>query len=399
MNTTEHAHHPDTTVITLTMSALAAVTLLLYYEFNLRQAVLFLTGAGFGISLFHASFGFTGSWRQMIRLRRSAGIRAQLLLFALCSILFFPLVANVFPAIKAGAALGPVSVSVLVGAFMFGIGMQLGGGCGSGTLLSVGGGYVRMLITLAFFIAGAFVATAHLDWWLALPNIGKVSLIEKLGWIPALLLQLAVFLCLYFIVRAIERTRHGDMVSLDSRSPKSMVQRTITGPWPLWWGVLGLVFFGMLTLMIAGHPWSITFAFGLWAAKIWTALGGDVSTWAYWSSGYPARALASSVLADVTSIMDFGLILGAVLAAGLAGRFAPESKLPLNSLLTAVIGGLLLGYGARLAFGCNIGALLAGITTGSVHGWLWLVAGFVGNIVGVYMRIGMKLDRPLEKAA
>ena len=37
---------------------------------------------------------------------------------------------------------------------MFGIGMQLGGGCGSGTLFTVGGGSSRMAVTLAAFIAG-----------------------------------------------------------------------------------------------------------------------------------------------------------------------------------------------------------------------------------------------------
>jgi uncharacterized membrane protein YedE/YeeE len=63
-----------------------------------------------------------------------------------------------------------------------------------------------------------------------------------------------------------------------------------------------------------------------------------------------------------------------------------------------VIGGLLLGYGARLAFGCNIGALLAGISSGSLHGWLWLVSGFAGNIAGVYLRIAFKLDSPIGKA-
>ena len=70
--------------------------------------------------------------------------------------------------------------------------------------------------------------------------------------------------------------------------------------------------------------------------------------------------------------MDFGIVLGAMMAAGLAGRYAPVWRLPLRSLVAAVIGGLLLGYGARLAYGCNIGAYFSGIVSGSLHGWLWL---------------------------
>jgi hypothetical protein len=56
-----------------------------------------------------------------------------------------------------------------------------------------------------------------------------------------------------------------------------------------------------------------------------------------------------------------------------------------------------MGYGARLAFGCNIGGLLAGISSGSLHGWLWLLAGFCGTLVGVRLRILLRLDTPLVR--
>ncbi|HCP28578.1 MAG TPA: hypothetical protein DIT96_02915, partial [Pseudomonas sp.] len=64
----------------------------------------------------------------------------------------------------------------------------------------------------------------------------------------------------------------------------------------------------------------------------------------------------------------------------------PSLKVPLPSLIAAVIGGLLLGYGSRLAYGCNIGAYFSGIASGSLHGWLWLIAAYMGNVVGVRLR-------------
>ena len=54
--------------------------------------------------------------------------------------------------------------------------------------------------------------------------------------------------------------------------------------------------------------------------------------------------------------------------------------------MTAAIGGLLLGYGARIAYGCNIGAYFSGIASGSAHGWLWLVAAFTGSSIGTRAR-------------
>jgi len=385
----------DKPVVLLVTLFIFIASLFVQAELSTKKVILFVVGVGIGVTLYHAAFGFSGSWRSFIRERDGSGVRAQILLLGLTSILFFPVLGKVFPSVTASAALGPFGLSVLTGAFLFGIGMQLGGGCGSGTLYTVGGGHVRMLLTLAFFIVGAVIGSIHLPWWNGLPNLGKVSLIANWGWLTALLFQLVVLLVLYLLVRYLERKRSDRLNTVQHQENRPFVDKLIFGHWPLWWAIIGLALFNLLTLIIAGHPWSITFAFGLWGTKLWSALGGDISAWSYWQSGYPARALSQSVLADTTSLMNFGIILGSVLAAGLAGRFAPVQKYKTNDYVTAIVGGLLLGYGARLAFGCNIGALLAGISSGSLHGWLWLVAAFIGNVAGVQFRILYGIDKPM----
>ncbi|PWF33222.1 hypothetical protein DBB30_27940, partial [Yersinia pestis] len=114
-------------------------------------------------------------------------------------------------------------------------------------------------------------------------------------------------------------------------------------------------------------------------AKGATLVGVDVASWDYWQKAGNAKALAESLWFDITSMMNFGIMLGALLAASLAGKFAPNFNIPKRSLIAAVVGGLMLGYGARLAYGCNIGAYFSGIASGSLHGWLWLVFAFIGN--------------------
>lgn len=386
----------DLTTSFLTVLGTLAAALVIQHEISSKQAVLFLIGIALGFSLLHAMFGFTGGWRRWAREGRSIGLRAQILLVAGTSIIFFPVLGQLFEGVRASGAFGPVGVSVAVGALIFGIGMQLGGGCGSGTLFTVGGGHVKMLATLVFFITGATLGSAHLGWWLSLPNMGKVSLIDKLGWQGALILQVAALAAMYAVAVALERRKHGEVQALRTQDSRLFMERLLLGPWPVWWGAVALILLGSATLLVAGHPWSITFAFGLWGAKIWAALGGSPELWSYWSQAYPRTALGSSVLMDATSVMNFGIILGAVLASALAGKFAPASKTRRNDWIAAVVGGLLLGYGARLAFGCNIGALLGGIASGSLHGWLWLVMAFAGSAVGVRLRIRMGLDRPLH---
>lgn len=99
-----------------------------------------------------------------------------------------------------------------------------------------------------------------------------------------------------------------------------------------------------------------------------------------------AKALSQSVFADVISVMNFGIVLGATLAAALAGKLGlkkPPSRL---AVAAALIGGLMMGYGARLAFGCNVGAYFSGIASTSLHGWLWIIFALLGTAIGVKLR-------------
>lgn len=373
-------------------AALVAAGLLLLGTLSLtnvvsgRQALLFLVGAALGLSLYHAAFGFTSSWRVFINERRGAGLRAQMVMLALAVLLFFP-------ALAAGSLFGqpvtglvaPLGTSVVVGAFVFGVGMQLGGGCASGTLFTVGGGNARMLVTLVFFILGGLIATQHIDWWFALPSLPPVSLVQSLGLAPALLLSLGLFALIATLTVVLEKRRHGALEGAMA-SERRGFRRFLRGPWPLVWGAVALTLLNFATLALAGRPWGVTSALTLWGAKAAQGLGMDLSGWAYWQLPANAKALAAPLWQDITSMMNFGIMLGALLAAGLAGRFAPNLNIPRRSLLAAVIGGLLLGYGSRLAYGCNIGAYFSGIASGSLHGWLWLVAAFAGNAVGVRLR-------------
>jgi uncharacterized membrane protein YedE/YeeE len=363
-----------------------------------RQAALFIVGTGAGVVLYHAAFGFTSAWRVFIADRRGAGLRAQMLMLAITCAIFFPLLAaGTFMGQPLRGSVSPIGVGVAAGAFIFGLGMQLGGGCASGTLFSVGGGSTRMLITLFFFIIGSVVGTAHMGWWTAQPAFAATSIVTTMGAWPALAASLALFAAIAWVTVLAERRRHGRLIdeTRPGRGPASTptgkvrasgAPAWLAGPWPLAAGAIGLAIVNIATLTIGGRPWGVTSAFALWGAKWFAALGIDVASWPYWAAPAQAAALKSSVLMDVTSVMDFGIILGALLAAILAGRFAPVLAISGRSMAAAVIGGLLLGYGARIAYGCNIGAYFSGIASGSLHGWLWLVAAFIGNIAGTSLR-------------
>lgn len=351
----------------LLVLALVAGWILTTWFAGLRQGFLFVVGVGLGATLAAVSFGFTTGWRVWIRERDPTGLFAQFLAIALTMVVAIPLIAA-HPQELSGAV-GPVSVSVVIGAFVFGAAMQVTDGCGSGTLYKAGLGNLISIAVLPGFIAGSFLGAAHIDAWLRLGSLGALTVQQFTGTVGAVLLQLAVFAVLAFVVW---RRR-----------------KTLGTRWQgrgIFVAAVFLALFALLNLVIAGQPWGIVYGLGLWGAKIATALGWDPSTNAYWGRAPQLAQLAAPVIDDVTSITNFGLLAGAFAAASWRGRALPDASPTTAQWAASIATGFVLGYSARLAFGCNIGAYFSGIASGSLHGWLWLACAYAGSVMGVRVR-------------
>jgi uncharacterized membrane protein YedE/YeeE len=380
------------------LSGAAATAVLLVYTWmsvGAAQAGLLALGVGLGVALFHSRFGFTSAWRQLVAVGQGKALRAHTVLLAATAVLFAPfLAAGISPTgVDVTGYVAPVGVSVLVGATLFGIGMQIGGACASGTLYAVGSGHTAIVLTLTGFVVGATVGAAQLGWWASLPAAPPVDLAQTLGGtLPALLLTLAVLAGIAGLTVLVGRRRNPPPIA-----PVPTVRgaaRALRGAWPLWVGAVALALLNLGVLLVSGAPWGVTTAFALWGSKIAGALGiADPSSWEFWS-GEQAAVLHGSVLAETTGLTDFGIMLGALVASALAGTFRLHRTVPPRLALGAVLGGVLMGYGARLAYGCNIGAYLGGIASMSLHGWVWGVMAVLGTWVGVRLRPLFGLSRP-----
>ena len=159
-----------------------------------------------------------------------------------------------------------------------------------------------------------------------------------------------------------------------------------------WWdrrwvfGAVALAVLATLNLVIAGQPWGVVYGFGLWAAKVATALGSfDASTSAFWSQTGNAQRLGQTVLMDVTSITNIGILAGALWVAARQGGESARALTP-RQWAIGLAAGFVMGYSSRLAFGCNVGAMLSVISTGSLHGWIWVPMAFAGTLLGIRAR-------------
>lgn len=380
----------------LTIGILAAVALLIAIVTvtDWIQGILYIIGIALGVTLLHARFGFTSAFRRLMSVGNVQGIQAHMIMFAVSTTLFAIILGTgfSFTGVTPEGYVSPVGVSVIVGAFMFGIGMQLGNGCATGTLYSLGGGGSSMVLTLIAFVIGSTIGAYHFTFWMSTPAFEPFSLAEStgLGYFGAWLVQLGIFAIIYFItVQIAKRKRPPVMKPLKTTTGWRKIFR---GSWPLVIAGIVLAVLNALVLTIRGTPWGITSAFALWGGKAAEAIGINASSWGYFS-GANGEALTQTVLADSTSVMNFGIMLGAFIAATAQGTFKPRKIQP-RVATAAIVGGLLMGYGARLAFGCNIGAYFGGISSFSLHGWVWMIMAMLGTWVALFLRPLFGLNNP-----
>jgi len=377
------------------IGAIAAIILYLSIVFTvgITQGVLYLIGIALGVTLLHARFGFTSAFRRLVSVGNVQGIQAHMIMLAVATTLFAIILSSGFSFTGATPSgyVSPVGVSIIVGSFIFGIGMQMGNGCASGTLYNLGGGKSSMVLTLLSFIVGSVLGAYQFGFWLDLPSLPPISLAEStgFGYLGGWVIQILLFFGIYGLTLIIAKKKNPpQMKPLATTKGFKKIWR---GAWPLITAGVVLAVLNALTLSIRGEPWGVTSAFVLWGSKFLQLFGVDVAGWSYWQGD--AQALQQTVLADSTSILNFGIILGAFIAASFQGNFKP-GKIKPGVAASSIIGGLLMGYGARLAFGCNIGAYFSGIASFSLHGWVWAVMALAGSYFGLYFRRIFGLKNP-----
>jgi uncharacterized membrane protein YedE/YeeE len=360
----------------LSTSVLATLLLvgLVLIDGQPASAALLVLGFGLGVAFLKAEFSFTASWRRFLTQGEAGGLLAILLLIAITAVAVVP-VAALLP--HYGGSIAPIGPSLVIGAFVFGLGMQLANGCGSGTLYTVGSGSGRMLLTLAGFIIGSVLGSLSLPRVLRLGGLDPVLASDYFGPWGGLAVTLSSIGIAAMIVVAIARRRGA------STSPRTTF---LTGALVIAGLMIGVFFAG-------GHPWSVTFGYTVWGAKLTELAGFDLSHFEFWQWAGPKHALSDSVLGDTASLTNLGMIFGAMGAAAFSAPFARGPWPPLRSLVAAGLGGLLMGWGARLGFGCNIGAFVGGVASGSLHGWIWFIAALGGCAVGIRLRPSFGLSR------
>lgn len=372
-----------------------------------------ITGVVLGYILTRSIFGFAGGVKRIYVTGDGSLSKALLIMFgitiiATAGIHWGAAAEGAEPAFRAAASadiipgsgsVKVINLALVLGGFIFGAGMIMAGGCASGTLTDLGEGAVRAVIVLFFFVLGS-APGAFARYELLETSIGSagttIYLPDLFGYAGSIIVSLLLLIGLYTMAAKYEafRRKEGhfhDAVPLQTELPVSKdtefklfslktYQQFFVRKWSYLTGGLLIAVMFVFIINTTGSSWGVTSAFQVWSVAMLQSVGFDLTSPAF--SG-DLQTIESGLLSHNGTLRNIGIIAGSALALLLAAKFKFNYQFRVRDVLIYSAGGLLMGFGARLASGCNIGGLFAAISNHSLSGWIFMIALILGGIAGL----------------
>lgn len=313
-------------------------------------------GLGFGCILQHSHLCFVSATSDPFILKSTIQFRSLLI-----GILVASLGASAFKYLYGSTynmlGVSAISLPLVLGAFIFGIGMILAGCCSSGVFIRIGEGYLIHIITFICILIGYCLAGTHyqLVWAPFIIKSPSVFLPDYLGWKLGIAANILLIIIFYFLARKVET----------DPSPSENTHC-----------LKGAIYLGILSsihVFVLKSPWAVSGAF-YWIEDFFKNL----------FQGTTASALKiAPVTAWGSNIRNLGMLIGSLISILFSKRFHIKKIRSGKQVRKSVIGGVLMGYGICIAGGCNISSLFIAIASLSASGWIFMIALFAGAFVGI----------------
>lgn len=262
--------------------------------------------------------------------------------------------------------------ALILGGFLFGVGMALNGTCGFGTLRQLGGGDLKALIS--FLVIGI---TAMMT-MRGLTGLARISLLDPLtlqlpqGFsqrLPEMAGSSGASASWLAIAIGIAVAA----VAFNHRGFRSTFRFAATGA-----AIGALIVLGWWATGIAGFD-----AFDTRRIESFTFVGPLGETVYY-------AMLSTALQPDFPVGAVIGVVLGAFLAARTDGSFKWEAPADAGDLKRRLLGAFLMGFGGVTALGCSVGQGVTGLSTLSVGSALATVSIVAGARAGLYLLVERK---------
>lgn len=361
---------------------------------NYRYGFMFIISTAFGFLLKYGGIGFNCSFNAMVKDFNFYQMRLLFILFffgnifsnAIKAFNLCPLFNEDCKSFSYSPSLSPVGWALVIGSFLFGLGMNLAMCCASGTFVRLGAGNAKTCIVFIFFIVGSTFGVIN-PLYNSYTKLPKTKKPVEMHWALTLFFILALYVLtlgvdvvkdkvLTMKVKDADYLFFMNLIGKSSRAEDKEAKSK-------WIGQIGYcVLLGLTMAMFylsVGSMIGISGPFQIMGANILRIFGCKVNEWKVFNNKYPeTNPFNMSMLNN-----DFFIFIGSFIASVMKGVFGKEQENTVFEWVKASIGGFLMGVGARLAYGCNIGSMTAGITANSLHGFIWMFCAAIGSLVSV----------------
>ncbi len=396
--------------------AIVAVVLILGFTGAFASYKVFakaLIGLGFGYTLVRGDFGFAGLSNRPYRTGSTKLIKALFLMFILSAIGVAGLMIMdvTSEAVSFKYYIRPISWGLVAGGLLFGGGMAFSSCCASGVLQDTPTALSRGLITLFGFCVGVFVGFPfYSQAWTKTSVISTASYSDKGVWfvdwfssgganmangvIGALILTIVLASLMMWLADWFEKKRADKYpeikeANLEENAEYSLWEKLFVKQWSMPVTALVMSILFITIYPIFGKGWGVSTTYGNWFGSALVLFGANAENLASWAN-VNVTQFTTPLMSDAGSWQNIGILLGALIAGLLGGKFTTEFKAGLKvrplEIVLFLAGGILMGAGTRMSHGCNVGALYTPITNFSLSGWFYFFMLFAGGWVGNSIR-------------
>lgn len=394
---------------------------LCFGKFVLKSEMLFfrlVVGFVLGYALSRGYMGFAGSVNRAYKTGSTKLMRVLMLMF------FATAVASTAVLFAADATkfdlwVNPINFGLIIGGVLFGFGMVFSSCCASGVLTDIVTSLPRALITLFFFGFGVFIGfplqnTASWiqqswmttetgkaigyngvyfpDWFKFDGLNGYLGAIVLTGVLCAVVVWLSY---LYENKRKKAGTYTGhfsekmqeiqEEVPFDGLLTENTYQKVFVKPWSMKKASFVIVVVFVLLMGVTQAGWGASTPYGFWFGRFLMLFGVSAESIAQFTHG-GVKPYVMPFFAHPINVQNFGILFGTAFyllsSSQLLNTFKASLKITPKQAFFYALGGLCMGFGTRLANGCNVGALYTPIANFSLSGWIFLIFMVTGGIVG-----------------
>ena len=238
-----------------------------------------------------------------------------------------------------------INVPLMLGSFIFGVGMILSGCCPSGMFVRLSEGYTIHIFTIVSVIGGYLFANSHYSsvWAPLIFDTPAIFLPNEIGWMPGVIANVLLILVLYLVALRYEKNRSSSNIS------KYLI------------GAICLAIISVIHYIVLKSGLSVTGAF-------------------FWLGSMPSDNITAAIAPNLRNI---GIFAGSLLSACMFKRFKLQKIRSMKQIYKTVIGGLLIGYGSCIAGGCTLSAFFVSAASLSLSAWIFMIFLFLGDLTGI----------------